>query len=304
MGVAARKIQEVEKAPKLPRYRHWLRALRWHQWSKNLLLFMPAVLAHRLSEPGIAAAAVWGFVAFSLVASAVYLLNDLRDLESDRRHPHKRHRPIAAGLVSRREAWAAAAAAVFVGFAVTWRLPFAFFGMLALYVATSVAYNYAFKKMAVLDVVTLACLYALRVFAGSAATGVPVSHWLMLFSLFLFFSLAVMKRVTELGLVGVDHGARDYERGDRDLLVMFGVTSAYLSVLVLALYLNADHVTQLYPYPKFLWAAVVVHLAWLTRLWLATHRGKMHSDPVVHALKDPQSYLALVLLVLIFFLAS
>lgn len=270
------------------------RALRAHQWVKNLLVFVPLLMAHRVFEWELLLRCALAFGAWSLCASGGYLFNDLLDADADRRHPYKRRRPVAAGTLSRgAAAWAAAlllAAGLAAAFA--W-LPPSFGLMLLLYLALTVAYTVFLKRLVVVDVLVLAGLYTLRVLAGGHAAAVEVSPWLLAFSMFLFLSLAFVKRYTELRAPGHDTGTnrRGYTAGDTDLLKSFGTTSGYLSVLVLALYINQSReVTHLYRRPEALWLIGPCLLYWLTRVWLLAHRGRLHDDPVVFTVKDPASY--------------
>lgn len=271
-----------------------LRALRAHQWVKNLLVFAPLLLAHRVFEPGLLLRCAGAFVAWSLCASAGYLFNDLLDAEADRRHPYKMRRPVAAGTLGRSAAAWAAVALLAAGLALAFAcLPTAFGLMLLLYLALTVAYTALLKRLVIVDVLVLAGLYTLRVLAGGFAAGVEVSPWLLAFSMFLFLSLAFVKRYTELRAGGADGGLqrRGYTAGDTELLRSFGTAAGYLSVLVLALYINQSReVTHLYRRPGALWLIGPCLLYWVTRVWLLAHRGRLHDDPVVFTVKDPASY--------------
>lgn len=285
-----------------------LRALRAHQWVKNLLVFVPLLMAHRVFDVGALRAAALAFAAWSLCASGVYLLNDLLDLAADRAHPTKRARPLAAGAISRRTVYFLAPALVLAGLAAAFLLLPAGFGlMLALYLALTTIYSAWLKRLALVDVMVLAGLYTLRVLSGGYATGVPVSPWLLAFSMFLFLSLAFVKRYTELRANGGGAGfsRRGYTRDDMELLKSFGAASGYLSVLVLALYINQSReVTQLYRRPELLWLAGPCLLYWVTRVWLLAHRGELHEDPVVFTVRDPASYLVGALIAALIVAAS
>ncbi len=273
-----------------------LRALRIHQWVKNALVLVPVVLDHKLFDPPVVLRAVLAGAAFCLAASGAYLLNDLYDLEADRRHPTKRHRPLAAGALSP-GLGRMLAPLLFAGsllLALPLRAP-GFWVLLLLYVTATTAYSVYLKRIAVLDVLLLAGLYTLRVLAGIAATGVRFSTWLLAFSMFLFLSLAFLKRYGEVGgLEGpADTGVlrRGYLRGDREWLGSMGGASGYLSVLVLALYVSSEQVTALYRTPALLWLICPVLLFWISRMWLMAHRGRLHEDPIVATARDPMSYL-------------
>lgn len=273
-------------------------ALRPHQWSKNLLLAVPMVVGHRLGDGwrwGMLAAA---FVTFCLASSSVYLINDLFDLAADRRHPRKRHRPLASGLISIPEGLMAAvllAAAAVLAAAVA--LPAGFAALLGLYLLTTAAYSLALKRLAVIDVLVLAGLYTLRIVAGGVATDVFPSFWLLTFSAFFFLSLAFGKRCAELRLGDPSDGlvSRGYRREDAELVTTLGPTSGYLAILVFCLYVNSEAVRALYDQPELLWLLCPILLVWVTRFWLKANRGTLHDDPVVFALKDPLTYAAAAL---------
>lgn len=285
-----------------------MRALRPHQWVKNGLVFLPALLAHRLGEPGVLVPAALAFAAFSLVASATYVVNDVLDRARDRRHPHKRHRPFASGALSPAVGYALAPALAAAGAVLAWwTLPPGFGGILAAYAAVTLAYSFGLKRVAALDVVVLAWLYVLRVLAGGEATGVVVSEWLLVFSLFLFLGLAVLKRYAELRLLEGLPEARDNGRGyavdDLAMLRGLGPSTGFLAVLVLALYLSSPDVQALYAQPFRLWAVAPLLIFWTMHLWLAAHRGRVDTDPVVFTAKDPTSWGVLALVALVVLLA-
>ena len=295
---AAEQTDEFADARKAGGLRPAFRALRVHQWIKNLLVFVPVLLAHRVLDAPLMLAAACAFFAWCLAASSVYLVNDLLDLEADRRHPHKRHRPLAAGTLKAKTAAVLVPLLLVPGLVLAFYfLPPLFVLALLLYLALSTAYSLFLKRLMVVDVMVLAGLYTLRVLSGGIATGVAVSPWLLAFSMFLFLSLAFVKRYTELRATSAAddaHGGasrRGYTRDDMELLKSFGTSSGYLSVLVLALYINQSReVTMLYRSPAALWLIGPCLLYWITRVWLLASRGKMHEDPVVFTVKDPVSY--------------
>lgn len=270
-----------------------VRALRPHQWLKNLLIFVPLIAAH---QAGIAALqAVLAFLSFSLCASGAYLLNDLLDLRGDRRHPRKKLRPFAAGTLGPTQGAAMVPLLLGGAFALALTLPMKFALVLALYMVLTTGYSLYVKRLAMIDVTVLACLYGARIMAGAAATGIDISPWLLVFSLFFFFSLALIKRCTELigrrAASAGDPPGRAYQLDDLPLLEMMAAASAYVSVLVLALYVNSAAVTALYRKPHFLWAGCIVLMFWMSRTLLMTHRDQMHDDPVVFAVTDRVSLL-------------
>lgn len=267
-----------------------VRAARPQQWAKNFLLLLPPVLAHETDPASWLRAAV-GFAAFSCCASAVYVLNDLFDIEADRTHPLKRNRPFASGVVSEAvgRCMAAVLPAVAAGLSV-WVLPLSFLGLLGVYLAANVAYSTRLKRVPIIDVMMLAGMYSLRVEAGSLATGVVLSPWMLAFCLFFFTSLAFAKRYTELRRIGAEGGSaaagRGYRVDDVEILQSLGTASGYVAVLVLALYMNSDQMRSLYGESRLLWLVCPLVMYWITRLWLLARRGELDEDPVVFAIHD------------------
>ena len=285
-----------------------LQALRPHQWVKNLLLFVPLVLDHKLFNGPAVTRAVTAFVAFCCAASSAYALNDVIDLDADRRHPTKRHRPFASGALSPALGVALALGLLAMAYGVSWSsLSSRFLQLLTLYVVLTTLYSLYFKRVPVVDVLLLAGLYTLRVLAGIAATHVRFSTWLLAFSMFLFLSLAFLKRYTEVSAMTERDGdqvrGRGYLRGDREWLGSMGGASGYLSVLVFALYINSEQVMALYRSPLVLWLACPLLLFWTSRMWLLAHRGRIHDDPIVATVRDPMSYVTGALLALVLYLA-
>jgi 4-hydroxybenzoate polyprenyltransferase/phosphoserine phosphatase len=285
------------------RVRALVKAIRPHQWAKNLLIFVPLVLAHRIDDLHSLVAAALAFVAFSLTASSVYVLNDLLDIPADRHHHKKRMRPFASGALSVRVGLTMAPALIVGAIVPTLFLPTTFAIVLAAYFATTFAYSLVLKRIAIVDVLTLAGLYTVRIAAGAEATGVQVTSWLQGFSLFLFLSLAFIKRYTELktleeqgkeGTVG-----RGYVTSDLTQVASLGAASAYVAVLVLALYVSSSDITRLYTRPNVLWGMIPLFLYWTSRMWFLAGRGQMDDDPVVFAVRDPASYVTAFLLLLV-----
>lgn len=278
-----------------------LAAMRPHQWVKNLLVFIPLLAAHRYGDAAALQLALLSFVAFGLTASSVYLLNDLVDVASDRRHARKRHRPFAAGHLQLKTGWLAWPALLALGFALSaLALPWPFTACLAVYVAATAAYSLHLKQLPIFDVMTLAMLYTLRMIAGAAAIGVALSFWLLSFSMFTFLSLALVKRYSELktarrdGESGLVRG-RGYGAHDLELIAMLGGSAGYTSVLVLALYVNDASTAALYARPQLIWLTCPLLLFWVSRAWLIAQRGHMHDDPIVFALKDRVSWVVAAL---------
>lgn len=272
-----------------------IRCLRPHQWAKNLLLALPLLAAHRVRDVDGWLQVALAFAAFSLGASAMYVLNDLRDRDADRAHPQKSRRPIASGEISQNQALGLfTVCALISSLIAVLLLPRNFLACIIAYFIISTAYSLRLKRMLMIDVLTLASLYALRLLAGGAAVNVPLSPWLLAFSMFLFLSIAFAKRYAELRTLD-DQGREDvpgraYLLVDLDLIRTLGPTSGYMAVLVFALYLNSPDASLLYPRVAWLWLICPLLLYWITRLWFAAQRGRMHHDPVVFALTDRGSY--------------
>lgn len=280
--------------PRVSRGRALLRALRVHQWSKNLLVFTPVLTAHAyFNRPAVAGAAAL-FVAWCLVASGIYITNDLLDLEADRRHPTKRSRPFASGDLPLTAGLALGPALLALGSVVAAMISWATLGALLSYIAVSLAYSLHLKRRSLIDVFTLAFLYTIRVVGGGFASGYPVTMWLLGYTSFLFLGLAFLKRCSELvriqGLGRRHLGSRGYGVADLPILQMFGVASAFVAIVVFALYLNSTVAESQYLWPAALWAVAPCLLLWLCRLWLATARGEMHDDPIVYSMRDRVSW--------------
>ncbi len=288
----------------------WLfKALRLHQWMKNLLVFVPMLLAHKYADMSSNLFALMAFMVFSLAASSVYLLNDLVDLKDDRHHARKRNRPFASGKLSLVTGWALWPSLLLLAAVLSVSLmPPMFSVILAIYFSLTVAYSLKLKQLTMVDVLTLAALYALRIIAGAVAIDVPLSFWLLLFCMFIFLSLALIKRYSELkaalnvGKLGVLRG-RGYETGDLELVASFGCCSGYIAVLVLALYIQDGQTANMYSMPQILWLICPAMLFWISRTWLIAHRGLMHDDPIVFALKDKISWAVCLFMVAVLVLA-
>ena len=291
----------------------WLRAIRLHQWAKNVLIFLPVLLAH-VRAKGILAAAGLAFLSFGLAASATYIVNDLLDLEADRHHPRKRRRPFAAGDLSPIAGLVTALVfvclSIFLAFAIPRALGglspniqsgagYSFLGWLILYALATTAYSLRLKRTVLVDVIVLSGLYTVRILAGSAATNVPVSQWLAAFSIFFFLSLAFVKRFSELESMRRRVGGgeapavrgRGYRISDLEQLRSFGTASGYASVVVFSLYIGNEVAKGLYTHYMRLWLLVPVLLLWLSRLWLLASRDDLHEDPVIYAITDRRSLL-------------
>jgi 4-hydroxybenzoate polyprenyltransferase len=271
---------------------------------KNLLVLLPLFLAHQVDQLAKAGTALAAMAAFCCCASAVYVLNDLLDLENDRRHATKRRRPFAAGELSPGAGAILSPALCGLGLAAAARfVSWEFCGLLAVYLCLTTAYSLVLKKKLALDVLLLAGLYTFRMLAGAVAVEVELSQWLLAFSMFFFFSLALGKRYVELSRRRTDANenlpGRGYRSEDVSLLESLGPTSGYLAVLVLCLYLESEPVQALYASPRLLWLACPLLLYWLTRFWILAKRREIADDPVVFALKDKASLASIALTALV-----
>jgi 4-hydroxybenzoate polyprenyltransferase len=287
--------------------RSFIKAIRVHQWAKNILIFFPLLLAHDL-RPKQLLAALLAFSSFSLAASATYIINDLLDIEADRRHHRKRNRPFAAGDLSPAQGFGIAFAFLALAAVGTRFIAPEFSLWLLLYLATTFAYTAWLKRIPLVDVLILSGLYTLRLLAGSAATSTPISHWLAGFSVFLFLSLGIVKRFAELENLRANSlqpsNGRGYHLHDLEQLRTFGTSSAYAAVVILAIYISGRDVTRLYHNPGYLWLVVPLMLLWLNRVWLLASRGELDEDPVVFAITDRMSLLIGLASAAIVFLAA
>jgi 4-hydroxybenzoate polyprenyltransferase len=270
------------------------KALRVHQWAKNLLVFLPLLLAHTI-RLGLVLATVAAFFCFSFLASATYILNDLLDLEADRVHPSKRKRAFAAGDLSVATGLAISLLLAAVAFTMAAYLPRKFLVFLLFYLVTTMAYSLVLKRIVLLDVLILAGLYTVRMVAGAAATLTIISPWLAAFSIFFFLSLAMVKRFSELQNLQTHRmnpaSGRGYLLSDIEQLRSFGTSSAYASMVIFTLYINGRDVTALYHHPNRMWLITPLMILWISRVWLLASRGLLDEDPVIFALKDRMSLL-------------
>jgi len=282
-----------DEAPQ-SRLRTWAKLLRVHQYAKNALILVPLLTAHQFGlEPILTALSA--ALAFSLCASGAYILNDLVDVTADRAHMTKRHRPIASGAISPTYAVVAMAMLLTGAIAIAIGLSPSFLGILLAYLGLTTAYSFKLKRVALIDVITLAVLYTIRVVAGAVAIGAVMSEWLFAFSLFIFMSLALVKRYVELNgqRSGEKPMARDYNAGDVPMIGVLAAASGFNAVVVFTLYISSDTVHALYTHPQVLWAGCPVLMYWIARVMLSAQRGLIDDDPVVFALRDRVSWLAL-----------
>jgi 4-hydroxybenzoate polyprenyltransferase len=281
----------IDRAPFFPSV---IRAIRVHQWAKNVLIFLPFILGHKWSL-SVAGSALLAFLCFSFCASGTYLINDLLDMEADRHHVKKRMRPFAAGDLSVLTGIGISALLIVLSAVCLLFLPLAFTAWMGIYFVSTLAYSFYFKRMVLLDVLALSGLYTVRLMAGGAATSTPISHWLSGFSIFLFLSLAIVKRFAELQNTLQDgltpKNGRGYQLSDIEQMRSFGTASAFASVVVFANYISGFDVIALYHQPRLLWLVMPLLILWLCRVWLLASRGDLNEDPVVFALTDRMSLL-------------
>jgi 4-hydroxybenzoate polyprenyltransferase len=293
----------VQSFPKPNRFRATLRAMRLHQWAKNILLFAPLLASRHALNLNALFLTTLGAIAMSLVASAVYLTNDIWDIDTDRKHRTKMHRPFASGQLSIIYGLVLAVVFAASGLFLAGALGQHFLQIVVGYSVTSVAYSVYFKKQLIQDVLVLAGLYTIRVFAGGVVAGITVSTWLLAFALFLFLSLAFLKRYADL-IANSGQQGRGYISPDTVPIAIFGGSSALLASLVLVLYVSSPQVTKLYSNPDLLWLVCPLLIYWMARAWVLAGRGKMNLDPVIFALRDPAGYVVVALVVLLGWLAG
>jgi 4-hydroxybenzoate polyprenyltransferase len=278
------------------RTRSWIKLLRVHQWAKNILVFVPLVTSQHFDLLAFAEA-IGAFLAFSLAASAIYILNDLVDLDADRKHPSKQFRPLAAGTVAITKAMILIPVLLFVGFAGALAIAPALAMVLFAYISLTTAYTFVLKRKMLVDVLALAALYTIRVIGGAAAISVAMSEWLLAFSMFIFTALALIKRYVELAaridLDLSDPTNRNYRKSDLNIVAALAAAAGFNAVTVFALYISSDAIRPFYRHPKALWIICPILMYWLARALLMAHRRLMDDDPIVFALRDRNSYLAL-----------
>lgn len=284
-----------------------LRAMRPHQWVKNVLIFAPLILSFQFMDPELVIRALLAFIAFSLSASSLYIINDLLDIDSDRHHPKKKNRPFASGKLSTRWGIGQAIVLLVIALVLAVYINTEFLVALIIYSVLSAAYSFKLKRVVLLDVSILAVLYTLRIIAGTFAVSLDLSYWLIVFSIFMFTSLAMVKRVSELYNLMLQDKEKVEGRGyvvkDREIILALGSASGFVSVLVFALYIHDPLIVQRYTQPEWLWLIVPALLYWIGRVWIIAHRGQMDEDPIVFALHDKLSYAILVFIAICVFIA-
>jgi len=310
-AISAEGIIPVAKQPSLfERLRIYAKAMRVEQWSKNVLVFAPAVLAHRLDELPIFIASIIAFFCLSLVASSIYLLNDTMDLKQDRRHPVKRNRPFASGALPVSHGLVLMPALLATAVGLSLFLPPLFLGIIGAYVALNFAYTFYLKRRLMVDVLALAASYTLRILAGNVATTIELSFWLLALSMFLFLSLALVKRYVELDTVSIEAPdekrvmGRGYRYSDIDMLSQIGVSSGFSAVLVLALYVDRSGRAGLYKTPELIWLICPLLLYVIARIWVLAKRRELPDDPVHFLIRDWRSHLIGVIVIAVMLLAT
>lgn len=284
--------------------------MRPHHWLKNGLVFVPILLNHEVFDPTTLWHGVVAFVAFSLLASAIYLLNDIKDVEADRRHPTKCKRPLAAGEITAAQAYAAVPILLVAAFSSAWLVPQPkiFLLSLAAYLLLALTYLLVLKRKLLVDVLGLASMHTLRILAGNAAAAIPVSSWLLAFSMFLFLSLALVKRYAELRITqdqsGLKSAGRGYHAEDIEALSQLGMASGCTCALIMALYVDSAAVKQLYRHPEVIWLVCPIILYQMARIWFLARRGQMPDDPLVFMIRDWRSQIMGLLVLLVMVVAT
>lgn len=284
-----------------------IKSIRLHHWVKNFLIFIPFLAAHQIATFDIFKKLLLGFISISLCASSIYIINDLFDLKNDKKNTIKKFRPLASGNISILNALLIATILIIISFFLAYKfLESNFLLFLTIYFLLSFFYSLFLKKFILIDCIILAIFYTLRIFAGGEIIDIKLSFWLITFSIFFFMSLAFVKRYSEISLINnkkkVD--GRGYFGSDKLLIKILGINSGYLSVLILALYLNSEIIIKLYKTPEWMWGSLILVLFWINWIWLKAHRNEINYDPVIFALKDKISILIIMLLFTIFILAN
>lgn len=291
---------KVKKQPVLFGFRHrmltFARILRVHQWLKNLLLFVPLLLSHQFLDYNLWHRLTIAFIAFSLCASSVYIINDILDIDSDREHPRKCKRPFASGDVPIWVGVLLAPVLLLTSIALAQHAGGQFFPWMLFYFSLTLAYSWKLKNIMLVDCVLLAMLYTLRIIAGGSVESMGLSFWLLAFSVFIFLSLAFVKRYAELQVLALAGKEKNRRRGyyvsDAPVIQMLGIASGFAAAVVLALYLNSDTIIALYRMPILIWGAIPIFVFWVSWVWMKAHRGEMHDDPLIFAIKDKASLLS------------
>jgi len=282
-----------------------LTELRPFHWSKNLLLFLPLLMAHKIMEIDLLLNVLWGVICFSLIASAGYVINDLFDWENDKNHPIKRKRPLSLEIITKGEGKTLIIIlTVFTVLGCYFIGNKAFSQLIIIYFSLSVLYTIIFKKIDILDIIILSVFYTIRIISGGILVGVEISSWLLIFSTFFFISLACLKRYIDFKISKKQTTSGGYSESDSLMIQLIGINSGLISILVLAFYIQSDHIRVLYRHPEILWSLVPVFVYWISNIWLNASRGVFTNDPVISFLKDGRNYIVLLIIVVIFTLAK
>ncbi len=300
-------VEEIFPIKKKISFKIILRAIRLHQWAKNILIFTALILSHNWFNIDALQLSLFAFLSFGFAASSVYLINDLIDLEADRKHQIKKHRPLAAGTLSIQSAIMIIPVLLIFSFLFASQINTNFISILVIYLVLTTAYSLFLKPLVLLDVIALTSLYTIRIVAGALAINVPFTYWLLAFSMFIFLSLALIKRFSELKNL-IQQGetmsmSRGYHIDDLPAISLFGISSGYISVLVLVLYTQDLQAGTLYAQPDWLWFVAVAVLYWISWMWLLTFRGQMNEDPVLFAIRDRNSYIVTLFIAFSLYLA-
>jgi 4-hydroxybenzoate polyprenyltransferase len=270
------------------------KAIRVHQWVKNLLLLLPLVLAHQILNQHAVTFALLAFLSFSFIASSIYLVNDIFDIEADRKHPTKCLRPLASGALSKMTGYVVSVILAIFSLFIAYLINVEYLYTTIIYAGLAIVYSSFLKKIFILDVIILAIFYVIRILAGAMAIDAEITNWLLAFSLFFFLSLALVKRHGEMNdadkKLATGIPGRDYIRDDLSILLIFGPASGFMSVLVLMLYITEQQAMDKYSNPAWLWGVSVILLYWIMRIWFLANRKLIHSDPIVYAIKDWPTY--------------
>ena len=286
---------------------YFLKSIRVYQWTKNLLIFVPFITSHSWNNISSIRTIIITFLSLSFLASSGYIINDLLDLNSDRIHPRKKNRPIASGNFSIPKACITAFVLAAFGFGLAIFIDKSLILLLLLYFCLTITYSLNFKTIELIDVFSLTALYLIRIIIGAFAINVTLSFWLLVFSIFTFFSLALVKRYTEIMLkksqIEISHSRRNYTGIDLPFIGQIGISSGLMTVVVFALYINSPEIKILYSNPEILWIFCFLLLYWITHIWYSAFKGKMTDDPIIFSLKNRRSIITIILMAVTFILA-
>ena len=284
-----------------------LKLMRIHQWPKNLLILVPLIMAHKIMDFNLLLKSMYTVFAFSVLASIVYIINDIRDLDSDKNQEYKKTRPLASGSISRNASWKLLLLLTGTELILIQNIASSVLVLFFCYFVVNFLYTYYLKKIVILDLLCLTAFYLFRIFIGGESASVPISFWLLFFSSLLFFSLSALKRVAELQMNKNNHlnlTSRGYGKSDQNYLSSVGMIAGFAAVTVLGLYINDNSITVLYKSPELLWLTIPIVIYIVSKLWLDTSRGKMHYDPVTYLVYKKEFIASIFLLFIVILLAS